>query len=63
MSTKWIRDQLIDITPVTAVKEQWTGLIDETRIRGFYIEGPLGPPITLAENEVLITLARTLNRD
>lgn len=63
VSTKWIRDQLIDITPVTAVKEQWTGLIDETRIRGFYIEGPLGPPITLAENEVLITLARTLNRD
>ena len=63
VSTRWMRDQIIDITPVTTVKEQWTGLIDETQLRGFYIEGPLGPPIPLAENEVLITLARSLNRD
>ena len=63
VSTRWIRDQIIDITPVTTVKQQWTGLIDPTRIRGFYIEGPLGPPIPLAEDEILITLARDQTRD
>ncbi len=63
VSTKWIRDQIIAITPLTAVKERWTGLIDETHIRGFYIEGPLGPPVPLAQNEALITLARSLDKD
>jgi hypothetical protein len=63
ISTKWIRDQVIAITSITAVKEQWTGVIDGTVIRGFYIEGPLGPPVPLDENEALIVLARSLDRD
>ena len=63
VSTRWLRDQIIAITPVTAVKERWTNLIDDTHIRGFYIEGPLGPPVPLADNEVLITLARSLDKD
>ena len=63
ISTKWIRDQVIDITNITKIKEQWTGLILKENIRGFYILGPLGPPVTLIENEVLIVLARSLERD
>jgi hypothetical protein len=31
-------------------------------MRGFYVEGPLGPPVPLAENEALIVLARVLDR-
>ena len=63
LGTKWIRDQVIDITSISSVKEQWTGVLDDTSIRGFYIEGPLGPPVPLDDNEVLIVLARSLNRD
>ena len=63
VSTSWVRDQVIDITHITSIKEQWTGLINPEAVRGFYIEGPLGPPIVLADNEALITLARSLNRD
>ena len=43
--------------------EQWTGVIDNTMMRGFYFEGPLGPPTPLLENEVLIVLARSLDRE
>ena len=63
ISTKWIKEQVIDITPISAVKEQWTGVIDNTMMRGFYIEGPLGPPTPLLDNEVLIVLARSLDRE
>lgn len=63
ISTKWIRDQVIELTHITTVKEQWTGVIDSALMRGFYIEGPLGPPVPLCENEVLIVLARSLNRE
>lgn len=62
ISTKWIRDQVIDITSINKVKEQWASLIVKGNIRGFYILGPLGPPVTLFENEVLIVLARSLER-
>lgn len=62
-STKWIRDQVIDVTHITLVREQWTSVIDNTNIRGFYIEGPLGHPVPLLENESLIVLARSLNRE
>ena len=63
ISTKRIKDIVIEITEITAVKEQWTGLIDETKIRGFYIEGPLGPPVPLIQNEVLIVLPRSLTKE
>ena len=63
ISTKRIKDIVIDITAINAVKEQWTGLIDETKIRGFYIEGPLEPPVPLLDNEVLIVLPRSLTKE
>lgn len=63
ISTRWLRDQVIDITPINLIKEQWTGLIDIYQLRGFYVEGPLEPPVSLNENESLIVLARNLNRD
>ena len=57
ISTRWLRDQIKGLTPITGVKEQWTGVLDDTAMRGFYIEGPLGPPIPLKDSEVLIVLA------
>ena len=63
ISTRWLRDQVIDLTAIASVREQWTGAMDESSVRGCYIEGPLGPPIPLADNEVLIVLARSLDRE
>ena len=63
ISTKRIKDIVIDITAIIAVKEQWTGSIDQTKIRSFYIEGPLEPPVPLVENEVLIVLPRSLTKE
>jgi len=60
VSTRWLREHAIKFSTITAVKEQWSGLINPEIIRGFYIEGPIGPPIPLAENESLITLARAM---
>ncbi len=63
ISTRWLRDQVIDITPITSVKEQWTSLLDGESIRGFYIEGPLEPPVPLGANESLIVLKRSLDKE
>ena len=62
ISSKWVRDQVIDLTHIRLVREQWTGLMDGTDMRGFYVEGPLGPPVPLSENEALIVLARDLSK-
>jgi hypothetical protein len=63
ISSRWIRDEVIHLTHISAVKEQWTGLIDTESMRGFFIEGPLKPPVPLAENEALIVLARALPKE
>ena len=63
VSTRQIKDIVIDVTAITAVKEVWTGNLDDTKIRGFYVEGPLGPPVPLAESEALIVVQRSLSRD
>jgi hypothetical protein len=42
------------------VKEQWSGIIDAAALRGFYIEGPIGPPVPLKEKEALIVLSRAI---
>ena len=62
IKTKWLRDQVIDLTHITGIREQWTGAMDGTAIRGFYVEGPLGPPVPRDENEALIVLARSLDK-
>jgi len=36
--------------------------MDEENMRGFYIEGPLGPPTPLSEKECLIVLNRNLSK-
>jgi hypothetical protein len=60
VSTKWLTEKAIEHSNITRVKEQWSGVIDGTTVRGFYIEGPMGPPVPLQENEVLIVLARSM---
>lgn len=63
ISTRWLRDQVIDLTEIHSVKEQWTGIADERFIKGWYIEGPQGPPVPLVEAESLIVLVRSLNKE
>lgn len=60
ISTKWLRDLAIDLSGIKRVKEQWSDVIDANFLRGFYIEGPMGPPIPLAESECLIGLSRSI---
>lgn len=58
--TNWLRDEAIALSHITKVKEQWSSLWDPTVIRGLYIEGPMGPPVPIGENEALIVLARAM---
>lgn len=60
VSTKWLRKKAIEFSSITKIREQWSGVIESISLRGFYIEGPMGPPIPLAENEALIVLARSM---
>ncbi|MBV8978454.1 MAG: hypothetical protein JO261_11400 [Alphaproteobacteria bacterium] len=60
ISTKWLKDQAVALSHITKVKEQWTSVIDPLAMRGFYIEGPLGPPVPLEENECLIVISRAM---
>jgi hypothetical protein len=58
ISTRWLRNKALELSAIARVKEQWTGVLDSKYIRGFYIEGPLAPPVPLEQNESLIVLAR-----
>jgi len=58
ISTRWLRGKAIEFSGIEKVKEQWSGVVDAASIRGFYIEGPLGPPVPLKAKEALIVLAR-----
>lgn len=60
ISTKWLKERAIRYSSITAVKEQWSGVIDPVGLRGFYLEGPIGPPIPLQANESLIVLSRAM---
>jgi hypothetical protein len=60
ISTKWLKEKAISFSDIINVKEQWSGILDSTVVRGFYIEGPIGPPIPLKQKESLITLARSM---
>lgn len=62
ISTNWLRERAIELSSITKVKEQWSGILDTSSIRGFYVEGPIGPPVPLANNESMIVLARSLDR-
>jgi hypothetical protein len=62
ISTRWLKTRAIHFSPIHRIKEQWSGLLDPNDLRGFYIEGPLGPPITLAASESLIVLSREMCR-
>ena len=62
IKTGWLRDRVISITHIQRVKETWTGVLNDAILRGFWIEGPLGPPINIADNEALIVLARHLDK-
>jgi hypothetical protein len=62
ISTNYIRERVSSLTRIRRIKEQWSGELDARFIRGFYIEGPLGPPANIGPNEVLIVLARELDK-
>ncbi|WP_426419217.1 hypothetical protein [Bradyrhizobium genosp. A] len=50
----------MEFSHIAKIKEQWSGVIDANVVRGFYIEGPKGPPVTLEESQALIVLARAM---
>jgi hypothetical protein len=60
VSTKWLKEQAIALSSINRVKEQWSGVLDTSSLRGFYIEGPIGPPVPLDEDESLIVLSRSM---
>jgi hypothetical protein len=60
ISTNWLRTKAMELSRITKIKEQWTGLINPEVVRGFYIEGPKGPPVALEKNEALIVIARAI---
>lgn len=62
ISSRWLRDQVIDLTHLVGVREQWTSAFDTNSMRGMYVQGPLGQPVPVEENEALIVLARSLDR-
>jgi hypothetical protein len=60
ISTKWLKEEAISLSSINGIKEQWSGVLDDASLRGFYIEGPQGPPVPLEENEALIVLSRSM---
>ena len=60
ISTKWLREKAIAFSTIKKIMEQWSGVVDGASIRGWYIEGPMGPPVPVKEHEVLIVLARSI---
>lgn len=60
ISTRWLKERAIRHSTITTVKEQWSGLINSSIIRGWYEEGPQAPPIPLAEHQSLIVLSREM---
>ena len=62
VSTKWIRAQVIELSPIKAVKEFWSSAMDHANLRGFYIEGPFTgvPALSLDDNQALIGLSRMM---
>ena len=60
ISTKWLREKAIEFSHIVKIKEQWSGIVEAASLRAWYIEGPLGPPVPLKENEALIVLSRQI---
>ena len=62
IKTNWLRETAIALSGFKGIKEQWSSVIEELNLRGFYLEGPLGPPVTVEENAALIVLSRSMCR-
>lgn len=62
ISTRYIRERIVALTRITRIKERWSGELDPRYMRGFYLEGPHGPPMNLGTNESIIVLARELDQ-
>ena len=63
ISTRWVREKAVELSPIKKFVEKWSSIIDDQSIRGFYIEGPLGPPIPIEANQALITISRKVSAD
>ena len=62
IGSRWLREEVIKITDINKVCEQWTAVLDDHKLRGFWIEGPMNPPVPLKDHEALIVLARKLDK-
>lgn len=60
IGTRTLTDLAIKHSDITDVREMWSGLLEEMSLRGFYIEGPLGPPVPIPEHGSLIVLSRQM---
>jgi hypothetical protein len=60
ISTNWLRERAIEFSLIRDVREQWSGAVDPHYLRGFYIEGPMGPPVSVEEHKALIVLSRSM---
>jgi hypothetical protein len=60
ISTNWLRARAIEFSAITGVREQWSGAVDPVYLRGFYIEGPMGPPVAVEAGAALIVLSRAM---
>jgi len=63
ISVRVLRDFAIGFSSITRVREQWSSALDSAFMAGFYVEGPLGPPVPLAETEAMIVIGRDLAKN
>ena len=62
ISSRWLRDKSLELSGVARVREQWTSVLDIASMQGFFVEGPIGPPVPLLDNEVMIVIARECDK-
>jgi hypothetical protein len=60
ISSRDLMTLAIEHSDIKHVREMWSDVVVDTSLRGFYIEGPLGPPVPVAEKGALIVLSREM---
>lgn len=63
ISTAWLKAEAMRLSGFTLIKEQWTDVMNPQYMAGFFIEGPLGPPVPLDNGQALIVLPREYEKD
>ena len=60
ISTRDLTTLAIEHSEIKHVREVWSDVVVDVSLRGFYIEGPLGPPVPIPEGGALIVLSREM---